>query len=220
MIPQDKRDQAHALARTIERLFAPISGQETSAALLAGDADTLVKAFDQDPNAEDIVAALKTEHRIELKGDPAAKAGFFTILHAVSGERLGRSGEKAAKTGFKLVFAIVPPGHTAPTHMHRDLPETPVGFGEITTTLQGHLLYVTTEGKIEVHSSGNEPRVSPSNSLDIYLENRDLWIGIYVQPENAAPLEGEAAAVEKVTRLLLERVVNQDPFLIPILTSL
>lgn len=186
LIPQDKRDQVNVMAQTVDALFA------------GGN-----------PSSEDLIEALKTQNVVELKGDPTAKMGFFKTLHAVSGDTLGRPKDQAKKTGFKLVFAIIPKGHTAPSHIHRDL-EVPTGFGELTATLQGTLRYVVgPDGTVQTHTKQDDPRVSPNGSPDIYLENKDLWVGVYVQPENCDIPTGEVADMLRFTRLALEKTLAQ-----------
>jgi hypothetical protein len=184
LIPQDKRDEVHAMAQTVDELFA--NGEPTSG---------------------DLIAALKARHSHELKGHPKEDIGFFKTLHAVSGDRLGRTGEKTERTGFKLVFAVIPKGHTAPSHIHRDL-QVPTGFGELTASLQGTLRYVTgPDGALQTHTRQDEPRLSPNGSPDIYLMNQDLWVGVYVQPENCDIPTGEFAEMLKITRLALEKAL-------------
>lgn len=82
------------------------------------------------------------------------------------------------KPGY-LTLAILPTGHAAPKHIHRGAGRL---AGEYTVSLHGDLEYKDAEGGVAKHSAGDPVRISPDGSVDEYLPQKGLWVGIYIQP--------------------------------------
>lgn len=120
------------------------------------------------------IKQIATDLELKLK-DPGGNQGLFAVIH--KHDPLSEE----CRPGY-LMFAIIPPGHTATNHKHnsagkRDVP------GEITQTWFGTLKYPDENGSVMSHTTENDVRISPSGSKDLYIKQEDFWGGIYYQPE-------------------------------------
>lgn len=120
--------------------------------------------------------AIADSINLRLLGKPEKKNGHFILLHSID---LGIPGMPPGS----LMFTVIPPGHMAPKHMHRSptpIEESPRLPGEITSSWIGRLEYPF-EGVMKVHTPQDRPRISEPDSIDDYPQQKELWVGVFVQ---------------------------------------